>query len=73
MKPLVLYAGIGAFLVGGYIAYAIWTGQVRARSFVHHRDTNPYQFWSSIAVYGIIAMGFLLVVFGESFPPKISN
>lgn len=70
MRPLAIFGLIGAVVMAALIGEAMKAGRIRMQLWVDDRAENPIAFWSSVAIYLLIALGFLLLAAKETFFPN---
>ena len=69
MKPLVIFPLLGAIVMIGFVVHGLRTGRVRFKEWLDVRSKSPIGFWSSIVIYSLTALAFLLIAAKENFFP----
>jgi hypothetical protein len=73
VRPPAIFEILAAFSIIAYAGYAIKTGRARFRLWTDQRSKKPIAFWADIIIYGMLAGGFLLCAYIETFGPINSN
>jgi len=50
-------------LIAAYLAWAIWQGRIRMKSYVDYRDFEPGLFWMVVSVYASLGVLWIVAVF----------
>jgi hypothetical protein len=67
MKLFAIFALLGALLMFGVVIQGLRSGRIWFKSWLDVRSQSPIQFWSSIALYLLLAIGLLFMAAKEAF------
>lgn len=70
MKPLAIFGLVGAAVMIALTVQGIREGRIWFQLWIDERSKAPFGFWSSVALYLLVALGFLLLAAKETFFPN---